>query len=64
MSSIDACLFSIASMVVTGEKLGRDLQIGQPVCCGSGWEPFVSGAVDPFNSIDNYVKGCHMYGLS
>jgi hypothetical protein len=35
------------------------LQIGQPSCCGSGRESFFSGAVDLFNSVDDYAKGCY-----
>jgi hypothetical protein len=34
-----------------------DPQIGQPVCCGSGREPFFSGAVALLNSIDDYEEG-------
>jgi hypothetical protein len=33
-----------ASMAAIGEKLGMDPWIGQPVCCGSGWEPFFLGS--------------------
>jgi hypothetical protein len=51
------------SMVVIGEKLGMDPWIGQPVCCGSGREPFLSEAVTLFNAADDYVKGCHVWGL-
>jgi hypothetical protein len=42
-----------ASMTIMGEKLGMNSQIGQPVCYGSGRDPFFSGAVDSFNSIDD-----------
>jgi hypothetical protein len=38
--------------------LGMDPWIGQSLCCGSGWESF-SGAVDLFNSVDDYAKGCY-----
>jgi hypothetical protein len=34
----------IASLVIMGEKLGTEPQIGQPSCCGSGREPFFSGS--------------------
>jgi hypothetical protein len=44
-------------LVVLGEKLGKNPQIGQPVCYGLGQEPFFSGAVDLFKSIDDYMKG-------
>jgi hypothetical protein len=52
----DAWIFCTASMAVVGEKLGMDPRIGQPVCCGLGREPFFSGAVDLFNSVDNSWK--------
>jgi hypothetical protein len=42
-----------------GEKLGADPRIGQSSRCGSGWEPLFLGAVDLFNFVDNYVKGCY-----
>jgi hypothetical protein len=47
------------SMVVLGEKLGTDSQIGQPVCCGLCREPFFSGAVALLNSVNDYTKGCY-----
>jgi hypothetical protein len=50
-----------ASMATLGEKLGIDPRIGQPLRCGSGCEPFFSGAVALPNTIDNYVKGCHVW---
>jgi hypothetical protein len=50
-------------MVVVGEKLGMDLWSGQLVCYGLGREPFFSGAVDPFNSVDNFMIGYHIRGL-
>jgi hypothetical protein len=48
-----------------GEKLGTDPRIGQPLCCGSGGEPFSEGgggggAVDPFDSVDDYMKDCYV----
>jgi hypothetical protein len=42
-----------------GEKLGMDPWTGQLACCELGREPFFSGAVDLFKSIDDYVKGCY-----
>jgi hypothetical protein len=57
--SIEACLFPIASLVVLREKLGMDPQTGLSVCCGLGQEPFFSGAVDLFKSLDDYTKGCY-----
>jgi hypothetical protein len=50
-------------MAVVGEKLGMDPQIGQPVCGELGSEPFFSGAVDPFNVVNDFVKGYHIRGL-
>jgi hypothetical protein len=60
---IDDWLFPTASISVVEEKLGTDPRISQSACCGLGWEPFFLGAVDPFNSIDDFVKGCHLLGL-
>jgi hypothetical protein len=57
------------SMTALGEKLGTDPWIGQPTCCGLCQEPFFSGAVTLFNSVDDYVEGCcaliasNTYGL-
>jgi hypothetical protein len=59
--STGAWLFPTASLAVLGEKLGTDPHTGQPVCCGLGWEPFFSRAVDLFKSIDNDVKGCYVW---
>jgi hypothetical protein len=52
-----------ASMVGSGEKLGTDQRIGQPACCGLCQELFFSGAVSLLNSVDDYVKGCHVRRL-
>jgi hypothetical protein len=57
--STDVWLFPTTSMTIMGEKLGVDPWIGQPSRCGSGREPFFLGAVDLFNSVDNYAKGCY-----
>jgi hypothetical protein len=51
---------STASMVGSGEKLGTDLRIGQPTCCGLCREPFFSGAVALLNFVDDYMKGCYV----
>jgi hypothetical protein len=48
-----------ASMVILGEKLGTDPQIGQSVCCVLCREHFFSGAVILPNSVDDYAKGCY-----
>jgi hypothetical protein len=35
----------------SGEKLGTDSRIGQPVCCGLCWKPFFSGPVTLSNTV-------------
>jgi hypothetical protein len=57
--SIEACIFPTASLTIVEEKLGTDPWIGQPSCCGSGWQPLFSVVVDLFESVDNYVKSCY-----
>jgi hypothetical protein len=52
-----------ASMVASGEKLGTDLWIGQPTCCGLCREPFFSGAVALSIAVDDFMKGCHVQEL-
>jgi hypothetical protein len=52
---------AIASLAVMGEKLGMDPWIGQPACCRLCQEPFFSGAVNLFKSVDNCMKGCYMW---
>jgi hypothetical protein len=54
----EAYLFPTTSLTVMGEKLGMDLWTGQLLCCELGREPFFSGAVDAFKSVDDYTKGC------
>jgi hypothetical protein len=58
--SIEAWLFPTTSLTVLEEKLGMDPRIGQPVCCGLSREPFFSGVVDLFKSVDDYVKDCYV----
>jgi hypothetical protein len=58
----DVWFFPTASLPTVGETLGMDPQIDQSVCCGLCREPFFSGAVDLFKSVDNCVKGCHVRG--
>jgi hypothetical protein len=60
---IDAWIFPITSMVVVRGKLSTDPWIDQPACCGLGREPFFLGAMYPFNSVNNFMKGCHVWGL-
>jgi hypothetical protein len=50
--------FPHCSLVVMGEKLGMDPRIEWPSCCRVCREPFFSGAVDLFKSVDDYMKGC------
>jgi hypothetical protein len=57
--STEAWLFPTTSLAIMEEKLGMDLQTSQPACCGLGWEPFFSGAVDLFKSVNDYAKGCY-----
>jgi hypothetical protein len=51
-----------ASLAGSGEKLGTDLRIGQPLCCGLCQEPFFSGAVGSVQICQRLVKGCHVRG--
>jgi hypothetical protein len=51
-------------MATLGEKLGTNPQIGQPACCGLCREPFFSGAVTLSIVVDDFMKGCHVCGLS
>jgi hypothetical protein len=61
--------FSTASMVVCvwergGEKLGGDLQIGQPACWRCSRESlFFSGVVTLSNAINDSTKSYHIWGL-
>jgi hypothetical protein len=48
------------SMDVLGEKLGTDLRIGQPTCCGLCQGSFFSGALALLNYVDDYAKGCYV----
>jgi hypothetical protein len=59
--SIKAWLFPTASMVIVGAKLGTDPWINQPLCYELCREPFFSGAVNLFKSVDDYMKGCYMW---
>jgi hypothetical protein len=49
-----------ASLAGSGEKLGMDQWIGQPVCCGLCWEFFFSGAVIFVQICQRLAKGCHV----
>jgi hypothetical protein len=58
--STKTCLFPTASLAVVREKLGTDPRIRQPSSCGLYREPFFSGAVDLYKSVDNFMKGCYV----
>jgi hypothetical protein len=60
--STEACLFPTTSLAVVEEKLGTDMWIRQPSSCGLCQEPFFSGVVDLYKSVDDFMKGC--YGLT
>jgi hypothetical protein len=53
--------FLHCSLAIVGEKLGTDPLIGWLSCCGLCREPFFSGAVDLFKSVDDCMKGCYMW---
>jgi hypothetical protein len=46
-------------MASSGEKLGMDLRIGQPLCCGLCRESFFSGAMALCIAVDDFAKGCY-----
>jgi hypothetical protein len=56
----EAWIFSTASMVGSGDKLGTDLRITQ-VGWGLCWEPFFSGVVNLFKYVDECAKGCYTW---
>jgi hypothetical protein len=57
--STEAYLFPTASLAVVREKLCTDLRIRWPLSCGLYREPFFSGAVDLYKSINDFTKGCY-----
>jgi hypothetical protein len=57
--STEACLFPTASLAVVGEKLGMDPWIKRSSSCGLCRDPFFSGAVDLYKSVDDFTKGCY-----
>jgi hypothetical protein len=59
--STEAWLFPTALLAILGEKLGTDPWIGWLACCGLCREPFFSGAVDLFKSVDDCMKGCYIW---
>jgi hypothetical protein len=52
--STEACLFPTVSLAVVGEKLGMDPRIRRSSSCGLCQEPFFSGAVDLYKSVDDF----------
>jgi hypothetical protein len=52
--------FPHSSLVVVEEKLGMNPWIEWPSCCRLCREPFFSGAVELFKSVDDCMKGCYM----
>jgi hypothetical protein len=44
-------------MAIVGEKLGTDPWIGRLSSCGLCREPFFSGVVDLYKSVDDSAKG-------
>jgi hypothetical protein len=57
--STKACLFSIASLVVVGEKMSMDSRIWRSSSYGLCQEPFFSGVVDLHKSVEDFMKGCY-----
>jgi hypothetical protein len=50
-------------MASSGEKLGMDSRINQSTHCGLCREPFFLGAVSLSIVVDDFTKGCHIWGL-
>jgi hypothetical protein len=69
LSSTEAWFKYTASLVGLGEKLGTDVRIDQPTCCGLCQEPFFLGAVGSVQICRWLTKGCYVlvvwntYGL-
>jgi hypothetical protein len=55
------CLFPTASLAIMGEKMGMDPRIRRSSSCRLCWEPFFSGEVDLYKSVDNFMKGWYMW---
>jgi hypothetical protein len=53
LSSTEVWLKSTTSLVGLGDKLGTDLRIGQPVCCGLCRELFSQEQWDLSKSVDD-----------
>jgi hypothetical protein len=52
-----------ASLASSGEKLGMDPRISQPLCCGLCREPFFTGAVGSVQICQRLMKGCYMWTM-
>jgi hypothetical protein len=63
LPSIEGGFTPTASMTGLGEKLGTNLQIGQPTCCGLCQKPFFSGAVALSVPVDDFAKCCYVLTL-
>jgi hypothetical protein len=64
VSLVDSCqqklIFSpTASLAIVGEKLGTDLRIRRSSSCELCQEPFFSGVVDLYKSVDDFTKVCY-----
>jgi hypothetical protein len=58
--STEACLFLTVSLAVVEEKLGTNPWIRWLLSCGLCRELFFSGAMDLYNSVDDFIKGYYM----
>jgi hypothetical protein len=61
--STEALLFPTTSLDVVVEKLGTDLRIDQPLCCGLCRDSFFLRVVDLFKFVDDYAKGCYTWTM-
>jgi hypothetical protein len=52
----------LVCMAASEEKLGMDPRISQLACCGLCREPFFSAAVALSITVDDFMKGCHIWG--
>jgi hypothetical protein len=61
LPSTEGGFIPTASMAGSGEKLGTDPWIDQPLCCGLCREPFFSGAMALSITVDDGSNGCYMW---
>jgi hypothetical protein len=59
--SIEGGFTPTASMAGSGEKLGTDMWISQSSCYGLCREPFFSGVVALFITVDDFTKGYYTW---